>query len=147
MTFAPGVIELAAVAAKAALPLLTSDTVSNVFKEMVDRYRIAQKEYTITLAHEPVSPLASKKEHLIAIISIPFAIVMWSFIGSLSAMLYRFNKSDDAELADPLRWMFTRPLTGVVMGVVSFLILKAGLTTIGSTTIDPANLGKQEFMW
>src|SRR5436189_5229309 len=32
----------------------------------------------------------------IPIISIPFAVVMWSFIGSQSAMLNRFNKSDDA---------------------------------------------------
>lgn len=46
----------------------------------------------------------------IPILNVPWTVVIWSGVGSLGAMLYRFNKSADAELADPLRWCFTRPL-------------------------------------
>jgi len=57
---------------------------------------------------------------------IPRAVVLWSALGGLGAMLYKFNRSANAELADPLRWSFTRPLTGILMGMIAYLALKAG---------------------
>jgi hypothetical protein len=86
------------------------------------------------------------EETNIDILMIPLPVVIWSYIGSLAAMLYRFNKTTDVEMADPLRWMFTRPVMGVVMGVVSFLILKVGLVSVGST-VKPDTIGKEEFVW
>jgi hypothetical protein len=75
----------------------------------------------------------------IPIIQIPVSIVLWSCIGSLGAMLYRFNSSADAELADPLRWSFTRPLTGILMGIMAYLAFKIGLFVIQPTASNPAS--------
>jgi hypothetical protein len=83
---------------------------------------------------------------MISVLDIPLPVVLWSFVGSLTAMLYRFNKTSDVEMADPLRWLFTRPVTGVVMGVVAYLVLKVGLVSLGSS-IDVQKLGMHEFMW
>jgi uncharacterized protein YqgV (UPF0045/DUF77 family) len=81
----------------------------------------------------------------VPLLGIPWTIVLWSGIGSLGAMLYRFNKSADAELADPLRWCFTRPLTGVLMGIVAYLALK-----VGGLVLDPATksaVNSPELLW
>jgi hypothetical protein len=83
---------------------------------------------------------------VLSILDLPLPVLLWSAIGSLTAMLYRFNTSGDIELKDPLRWLFTRPLTGVVMGSITFLVLKAGLLTITSKESTVA-LGSSELMW
>ena len=73
------------------------------------------------------SPLLGiSTETVIPLIQVPLPVVIWSSIGSLGAMLYRFNNSADAELSDPLRWSFTRPLTGVLMGIITFMAFKIG---------------------
>jgi hypothetical protein len=89
----------------------------------------------------------------IPIIKIPLPIIIWSCIGSLGAMLYRFNISADAELADPLRWSFTRPLTGVLMGIIAYMVFKVGILVLqpgspGTTTSgNPAGTSSQELLW
>lgn len=86
-----------------------------------------------------------KVTDVLPLIQIPLPVLVWSGIGSFTAILYRFNKSGDVELQDPLRWLFTRPITGVVMGVVSYLIMKVGLLSItGSEDID---LAGSEIFW
>jgi hypothetical protein len=82
---------------------------------------------------------------VVPLLNIPLCVVLWSAIGSMGAMLYRFNKSADAELADPLRWCFTRPLTGILMGVIAFLVLKIGGVVMQSST--SATSQQQEFIW
>ena len=66
-------------------------------------------------------------ETAIPILNIPVPVIIWSLIGSLGAMLYRFNTLADAEMDDPLRWSFTRPLTGVLMGIVAYMVFNAGV--------------------
>jgi len=68
---------------------------------------------------------------VLPILQIPLPILLWSAIGSFAAILYRFNKSGDIELQDPLRWLFTRPLTGLVMGIVGYLMLSIGFLAAG----------------
>jgi hypothetical protein len=82
------------------------------------------------------------------ILGIPACVLLWSAIGSFAAILYRFTNAGDRELEDPLRWLFSRPLTGIVMGSITFLVIKAGLLTItqtsaGAVTAPAAN----EAMW
>jgi hypothetical protein len=80
--------------------------------------------------------LGISAESVIPLIQVPLPVVIWSSVGSLGAMLYRFNNSADAELADPLRWSFTRPLTGVLMGIITYMVFKIGALVLqpGSPT-------------
>lgn len=73
---------------------------------------------------------------IIPLLEIPLPILLWSTIGSFTAILYRFNNSGDIELHDPMRWLFTRPLTGIVMGIVTYYVFTLGLMTVSSETID-----------
>ena len=75
---------------------------------------------------------------VIPIIQMPLIVLLWSMIGSFTAILYRFNKSGDAELEDPLRWVFTRPLTGIIMGILSYYVILAGLLAIVPKDASPA---------
>ena len=97
------------------------------------------------LIHWGALPNGPKADYVIPIIQVPLPILIWSAIGSFAAILYRFNKSGDIELQDPLRWLFTRPLTGIVMGVVTYFVLKIGLLSIESG--QTINYGQSEILW
>lgn len=89
---------------------------------------------------------------IIPIIQVPLPVLLWSTLGSCVAILYRFNTSGDAELDDPLRWLFTRPLTGIVMGIVSYYVVLAGLLAIApkeisSLTTTAPSLGATVIFW
>jgi hypothetical protein len=83
---------------------------------------------------------------IIPILELPLPVLLWSIIGSFAAILYRFTKSGGGEMDDPVRWLFARPLTGVVMGSITYLVVRVGLTTImpGQTA---ETLGSKELMW
>jgi hypothetical protein len=83
---------------------------------------------------------------LIPVLQIPLAVLLWSALGSFTSLVYRFNTASDLELQDPLRWLVTRPLTGIVMGIIAFLVMKVGLLTTSSTDVA-ASLGTNELMW
>jgi hypothetical protein len=76
---------------------------------------------------------------------LPLPILLWSAIGSFTAILYRFNSSGDIELRDPLRWLFTRPLTGIVMGTMAYLAMKIGM--LAAVPDKASSLGSLELMW
>jgi hypothetical protein len=79
------------------------------------------------------------------ILGVPWCVLFWSFVGSFAAILYRFTNAGDQELEDPLRWLFSRPLTGVVMGSITYLVIEAGFLTLG-TQAGGAALGKNDLM-
>lgn len=82
----------------------------------------------------------------INIINLPLPVLLWSIIGSYAAILYRFTNAGDSELKEPLRWLFARPLTGIIMGAISFLIMQVGLFSINAD--DAAkSLGGKEIVW
>lgn len=83
---------------------------------------------------------------VVPLIQIPLPILLWSAIGSFTAILYRFNNSGDIELQEPLRWLITRPLTGLIMGVVSYFVILIGLLSIGAGNASPT-AGKTEILW
>ena len=85
------------------------------------------------------------EDYVIPIIKVPLPILVWSAIGSFSAILYRFNKSGDMELQDPLRWLVTLPVTGVVMGIIAFFVLKIGFLSISAE--DEIDYGSLEVLW
>ena len=97
-----------------------------------------------SLVYWSTLPNGPSEDYVIPIIQVPLPILVWSAIGSFAAILYRFNQSGDAELQDPLRWLFTRPLTGIVMGVIAYFVLKVGLLSFSSEDIE---YGKLEILW
>jgi hypothetical protein len=80
------------------------------------------------------------------ILKLPVQVLFWSIIGSFAAILYRFTHAGDSELNEPLRWLFARPLTGIIMGAIAYLVLRVGLVTIQSDQ-PAASLGGKEAVW
>jgi hypothetical protein len=72
---------------------------------------------------------------VIPIIQAPFAILFWSVIGSFAAVLYRFNTAN-INLQEPTKWLITRPLIGVLMGIIAYYVISVGfvIVTTGSDT-------------
>lgn len=85
------------------------------------------------------------------ILGIPSCVLLWSAIGSFAAILYRFSNSGDRALEDPLRWLFARPIMGVIMGAMAFLVLKAGIITFsqagGSSVTSAGTPISNEVTW
>jgi hypothetical protein len=86
-----------------------------------------------------------RSTHSIVILDLPVCVLLWSIIGSFASILYRFSNSRDDELEDPLRWLFSRPLMGIIMGSITYLVLVVGLLTISPT--QDLSLGNKELMW
>jgi hypothetical protein len=90
-----------------------------------------------------------RAEVAIPILGVPTCVLLWSVVGSFAAILYRFTHGGDLELDEPLRWLFSRPLMGVIMGAITFLIIRAGFLTMSSQRmIDvQTQFGTTEVMW
>jgi hypothetical protein len=77
---------------------------------------------------------------LISLLDIPAYVVLWAAIGSYTAILYRFNHQAEWEILSPTRWLYTRPVTGVVMGTITYLMVEVGVLafTNGSARVATA---------
>lgn len=74
---------------------------------------------------------------------IPWPVVLWSFIGSIAAMIYRFNRNPISDFGDAIKWLLTRPIQGVVLGSTFYLVIVSGLFLLtGRTSTDSAGLIK-----
>ncbi len=82
---------------------------------------------------------------VLPVIEIPLPILIWSAIGSFTAILYRFNSSGEMELQDPLRWLLTRPLTGIVMGIIAYFVISVGFLSTGAKITS--GTGAPEVLW
>jgi len=82
-------------------------------------------------------------------LGIPVSIGFWSIIGSLTNMLYKYyKKSDTINIDRELRWVWARPLVGVIMGAVTYLVAKSGLILIGAATPQGVDIQlKPEILW
>jgi hypothetical protein len=94
----------------------------------------------------------SDEEFMMPMIGIPLAVLLWSLIGSVAAILYRFYTYHIRELSEvslQVTWLIARPLTGIIMGMVSYLTIVAGLFVFGSAT--QSNTGttatRPELLW
>jgi hypothetical protein len=75
---------------------------------------------------------------LIPIIGIPIAVILWSYLGSLGAMLYRYNKKRISNYGDSLKWLIIRPLQGLILSSAFYLALKSGQFLLSGSR-DPTN--------
>jgi hypothetical protein len=75
----------------------------------------------------------------IYMIDVPGFVVFWAFVGSYTAILYRFSNQGDWELLNPTRWLYTRPVTGLVLGTLTYLMLQVGVVafTSGASAVRP----------
>lgn len=82
----------------------------------------------------------------VVLLGLPVPVILWSAIGSYAAILYRFSLSTDNKMPNPLAWFFSRPLTGVIMGSITYLVIKVGMITFAPGT-PTGNLGTAHLMW
>jgi hypothetical protein len=84
------------------------------------------------------------------VIGVPLPVVLWSAVGSLAAILYRFYKhetSNAVQVELELNWLIARPILGIIMGIVSYLMITAGLFIFGSATSVGDQLIKPQLLW
>jgi hypothetical protein len=85
----------------------------------------------------------------IPILGIPMSVILWSVVGSVAAILYRFYTRDKTKATDEIRWLIARPIIGVVMGALSYLAIISGLFIFGSAVgvnSDPS-LARPQLLW
>lgn len=70
------------------------------------------------------------------LIGIPQSVVVWSWLGSFAAILYRVAYQPIASLGETLKWLLARPLQGIVLGSAVYLILTAILAIFAGTPPD-----------
>ena len=66
-------------------------------------------------------------------LEVPYAVVAWSAIGSVAAMLYQFLNRPVSQL-ETFKWLIARPIQGIIMGSFLYLVVAGGLLIIGSQT-------------
>ena len=77
----------------------------------------------------------------VRLLHVPVYILVWSTIGSLAAILYRFNRSATVEQDDPMRVLLTRPLTGIILGAFSYLLVQLGFLAVSGGSGTAESLG------
>ena len=75
-------------------------------------------------------------------IGIPIPIWFWSIIGSFTSMLLRASYFPFRNSNEALRWLLARPIIGINMGVLTYLMLISGLIVFAgnSTSIQTPQL-------
>ena len=84
------------------------------------------------------------------VLGIPLSVLLWSAIGSLAAILYRFYKHQITDLVQvelEVNWLIARPVLGIIMGIVSYLLIIAGLFVFGSATPVGDQSTKPQLLW
>lgn len=85
----------------------------------------------------------------IPILGIPMSVILWSVIGSVAAILYRFYTRGSTKATDEIRWLIARPIIGIVMGALSYLAIISGLFIFGSAVgVDPnPSIARPQLLW
>ena len=63
-------------------------------------------------------------------LGIPITVWVWSVFGSLTSMLFRSWQNPIEDMNEAMRWVITRPIIGVVMGVITYLLVATGLVLV-----------------
>jgi hypothetical protein len=100
----------------------------------------------IALTHTQSDPT------LIPVFGVPLSVAMWGATGSVAAILYRFyTERGRIQLELEVRWLIARPVIGIIMGMVAYLALSAGLLLLSANpptgAEDTAQAGRQEVYW
>jgi hypothetical protein len=77
------------------------------------------------------------------LMGIPIPVFVWSGIGSLTSMLLKAGSTPFDDRSEALRWLFSRPIVGLVMGILIYLMIVAGLIVFAGT----ADLKTPQLIW
>jgi len=69
---------------------------------------------------------------VIPFLDIPISVFVWSALGSLSAVLYRFYHWSRGQSIKQIHWLIARPIFGIIMGSLAYLFVKSGLLMVNS---------------
>jgi hypothetical protein len=61
------------------------------------------------------------------LLGVPLPIWVYALLGSLTSMLYRADKIPFKDINEGISWIMHRSIVGIVMGVMTYLMLVAGL--------------------
>lgn len=65
------------------------------------------------------------------LVGVPLPVWIWAVVGSLTSMLLRAGQFPFLALSEAYRWLLFRPIVGIVMGVLTYLLVVAGLFVFG----------------
>jgi hypothetical protein len=70
----------------------------------------------------------------IPVLGVPLSILVWAAIGSVAAILFRFYTRQRVRITDEIRWLIARPIIGLIMGALSYLVVISGLIVFSVST-------------
>jgi len=67
------------------------------------------------------------------VMGVPLPVLIWATIGAFTSMLLRAEEFPFVDLFVALRWFLFRPIVGIVMGVLTYLLVTAGLVVFSGS--------------
>ena len=77
------------------------------------------------------------------VMGMPLPIMVWSVIGSFTSMLLRAGQLPFLNPTEAMRWVLFRPIVGVVMGLLTYLMVITGLIVFAGN----GNVQTPELLW
>ena len=90
------------------------------------------------------------EDYIIPVLGLPLQILVWSSIGSLSALLFRYYKRErTSALISEIRLLIGRFWIGIVAGSVFYFAMRSGLFVLSNQVVDLNNVppGQQPVLW
>lgn len=90
------------------------------------------------------------EDYVVPVLGLPLQILVWSSIGSISALLFRYYKREETSALIPeIRHIIGRFWTGIVAGSIFYFAIRSGLFMLSSQYIDLNNApsGQQQMLW
>lgn len=87
---------------------------------------------------------------VIPLINVPLSILVWSAIGSLSALVYRYyRRIKKSSLISEIRLAFGKFWVGLVSGAIFYFSIRSGLFILSNQQVDlnQSPLGQQQLIW
>lgn len=84
----------------------------------------------------------------IPFIGVPVSVLIWSALGSLAAILYRFYTRQRTRISNEIRWLIARPIIGIIMGALAYLAVLSGLFIFGTAAgVETTNNARPQLLW
>ncbi|MBE0573614.1 hypothetical protein IH575_01790 [Candidatus Dojkabacteria bacterium] len=94
--------------------------------------------------------LGYQEDAEIPFINVPLSILVWSGVGSLSSLIYRYyRRIKKSSLTSEIRLAFGKFWIGLVSGTIFYFALRSGLFLLSNSELDinQSPLGQQQFIW
>lgn len=95
-------------------------------------------------------PLYKGIDYIIPVLGIPLPILIWSAIGSLCSLLFRYYKRERTSAFIPeIKLTIGRFWIGIVGGIIFYFAVRSGLFELSNQVVDlnKASSGQQQVLW